>query len=71
MNKVNLGYGVTITYKRIQTTTIDTDIVSKGDAIDYAIDCLYQDIFIEEGYKLDIENDILKIEVIDNTVVTK
>ena len=71
MKQVNLGYGVVITYKRVQSMTIDTDIVNKDQAIDYAIDCLYQDIFIEEGYKLDIDNDILRIEVIDNTVTVE
>lgn len=68
MNKVNLGYGVIFTYKKVESITIDTDIVDKDQAIDYALDCLSQDIFLDEGYHLDINNDILKIEVIDNSV---
>lgn len=68
MNKVNLGYGVIFTYKKVESITIDTDIVDKDQAIDYALDCLRQDIYNEEGYYLDINNDILKIKVIDNIV---
>lgn len=71
MKQVNLGYGVVITYKRVQSMTIDTDIVNKDQAIDYALDCLRQDIYNEEGYYLDINNDILKIKVIDNTVTVE
>lgn len=71
MKQVNLGYKVLITYKVVEQITIDTDIIDRHDAVDYAVDCLYQDVFLHKDYHLDIFNDILKIDVIENIVTVE
>lgn len=71
MKQVNLGYTVIIRYMTRNEINIDTDIVNKQDAIDYAIDCLRNDVLIDYGYELDIENDIVQIEPIHNIVETQ
>ena len=71
MKQVNLGYAIKVFYKKNTEVTIDTDIVDLPQAIDYAIECVMQDMFIENGYHLDKKSVINSIQVIDNTVTVE
>jgi hypothetical protein len=59
MKTVNLGYDVVVTYK----TLLQTDMVDKQDAIDFAKELFYQD------YGITLRDN--EIELIDNSVTVE